>query len=174
MNDNELLSLLRSDPEQGLAQTVRQYSAYVYKIARIRLGGVCTEEDIEEAVSDIFLGFYNAGVGSGFEMRSVQGMLGVIAKRHCIDVFRRQSRAEETVDYDQLENVIADEKDEGRELLEAVKQLGEPDTSIFIRKYYFGQRNIDIAKDLNMNAGTVNMRISRGLRRLKKILEGRA
>ena len=72
-----------------------------------------------------------------------------------------------------VENCIADDKDESRELLEAVKDLGEPDSTIFIRKYYFGQKNIDIAKELHMSKGTVNMRISRGLKKLKKILEGR-
>ncbi|WP_024856569.1 RNA polymerase sigma factor [Ruminococcus albus] len=173
MNDNELLILLQSDHERGLEQTVRQYSAYVYKIACTRLYDVCTNEDIEEAVSDVFLAFYNAGVDNGFKFRSVQAILGVIAKRHCIDVFRKKSKCIDTVDYDELENCIADDKDESRELLEAVKELGEPDSTIFIRKYYFGQKNIDIAKELHMSKGTVNMRISRGLKKLKKILEGR-
>ena len=173
MNDNELLNLLRSDHERGLAQTVRQYSAYVYKIACTRLSDVCTGEDIEEAVSDIFLAFYNAGLKNDFRFRSVQAFLGVIAKRHCIDVFRKKSKCIDTVDYDELENCIADDRDESRELLEAVKELGEPDSTIFIRKYYFGQKNIDIAKDLGMSKGMINMRISRGLKKLKKILEGR-
>ena len=58
MNDKELLRLLKAEPERGLAQTVGQYSAYVYKIAFTRLGEVCSKEDIEEAVSDIFLAFF--------------------------------------------------------------------------------------------------------------------
>ena len=33
MNDNELLGLLRNEPQKGLAETVRIYSAYVMKIA---------------------------------------------------------------------------------------------------------------------------------------------
>ncbi|SEK20718.1 RNA polymerase sigma factor [Ruminococcus albus] len=173
MNDNELLILLQSDHERGLEQTVRQYSAYVYKIACTRLSDVCTSEDIEEAVSDIFLAFYNVGLNNDFNFRSVQAILGVIAKRHCIDVFRKKSKSVDTVDYDELENCIAAEKDESRELLEAVKELGEPDSTIFIRKYYFGQKNIDIAKELGMSKGMINMRISRGLKKLKKILEGR-
>jgi RNA polymerase sigma-70 factor (ECF subfamily) len=53
----------------------------------------------------------------------------------------------------------------------AIKALGEPDTQIFLRRYFFGQRNKDIAKDLGMNATAVNKRISRGFVRLREILK---
>ncbi len=171
MDDNSLLMLLRSDPERGLARIVEQYSAYVHKAAYTRLRSVCTREDIEEAVSDIFLMFYNIGKKNNFEMRSVRAVLSVIAKRHCINVFRKKCKQTETLAYDDLENIIADEESKNIELIDAIKQLGEPDSQIFIRKYYLGQKNIDIAKDLNMNISTLNMRISRGLKKLKKILE---
>lgn len=171
MNDKELLMLLKSDPERGLAQVIGQYGAYVHKVAYTRLGDVCTGEDIEEAVSDIFLMFYSIGKKTGFDMRSVRALLSVIAKRHCINIFHRQCRQEETLGYDDLENIIADDESGNTDLIEAIKQLGEPDSLIIIRKYYLGQKNIDIAKDLGMNTSTLNMRISRGLKKLKKILE---
>lgn len=105
-------------------------------------------------------------------MRSVRAVLSVIAKRHCINVFRKKCKQTETLAYDDLENIIADEESENIELIDAIKQLGEPDSQIFIRKYYLGQKNIDIAKDLNMNISTLNMRISRGLKKLKKNIGG--
>ena len=171
MNDNELLALLRADPERGLAQTVSQYSAYVYKIASARLRDVCTREDIEEAVSDTFYIFFTEGQSRGFEIRSVRAMLSVIAKRHCINVFHRHSRQPETVGFDELENTIGEDESTDEELINAIRLLGEPDSSIFVRKYYLGQKNIDIAKDLDMNINTLNARLSRGLAKLKKILE---
>lgn len=171
MNDKELLQLLKSNTQQGLAQTVMQYSAYVHKIANTRLCDVCTREDIEEAVSDIFLIFYELGKKNGFDMRSVRAILMVIAKRHCINVFHRQCKQEEMLDYDDLENTIAEDNSENSDLIDAIKQLGEPDEQIFIRKYYLGEKNKDIAKDLGMNISTLNMKLSRGLKKLKKILE---
>ena len=45
MNDNELLDLLKKEPQRGLSAVVRQYSAYVMKIAYVKLGEVCTNED---------------------------------------------------------------------------------------------------------------------------------
>ena len=173
MDDTQLTKLLKDDPQKGFEAVIRQYSAYVMKIAYTRLRDVCTREDIEETVSDVFLKFYYAGNERGFDIPSVKGLLAVIAQRHSTDVFRRMSKSEETLDFNELENIIADTNsaDDEERLIEALKQLGETDCNIFIRKYYFGQKNKDIAKELGIPAGTLNSRISRGLEKLRKILE---
>ncbi len=173
MNDNELTKLLKENQKNGFEAVIRQYSAYVMKIARTRLDDVCASEDIEEAVSDVFLKFYYAVKERSFDIPSVKGLLAVIAQRHCTDVFRRQIRREDMLDYNELENMISDAEcsDDEEELVEALKQLGKTDCNIFMRKYYFGQKNKDIAKELVMPIGTLNSRISRGLEKLRKILE---
>ena len=88
MTDDELLRLLKADPQNGLTKVVLQYNAYIMKIARMRLNDVCTNEDIEEIVSDIFLKFFQFGCKNNFDISSVKAVLSVIATRHCIDVFR--------------------------------------------------------------------------------------
>ena len=75
------------------------------------------------------------------------------------------------MDFDELENLIGEDENTDTELINAIKQLGEPDSSIFVRKYYLGQKNTDIAKDLGMNINTLNTRLSRGLKKLRRILE---
>ncbi|MBO6140638.1 MAG: sigma-70 family RNA polymerase sigma factor [Ruminococcus sp.] len=172
MEDKKLIELLKASPQKGLSEIVMSYSPYVYKIAFTKLRDICTKEDIEEAVSDVFLKFYQSGMACGFELRSVRGLLAVIAARHCTDIFRSRCNGFETVALSELENVLAvTDTTDGKALIDAVKSLGEPDSSIFIRKYYLGQKNKDIAKELKMRQGTVNTRISRGLDKLRKILE---
>ncbi|MBR1752168.1 MAG: RNA polymerase sigma factor [Ruminococcus sp.] len=173
MNDNEITMLLKEDAQKGFEAVIRKYSAYVMKIARTRLIEVCSREDIEEAVSDIFLKFYYAVKERSFDIPSVKGLLAVIAQRHCTDVFRRQSKCEEMLDYNELENIIYDTEstDDESRLIDALKRLGETDCNIFVRKYYFGQKNKEIAEELGIPLGTLNSRISRGLEKLRRILE---
>ena len=173
MNDTELLELLGSSPQEGLAAVIGQYSAYVYKIAYNRLFGVCTKEDIEEAVSDIFMKLYSSVSEKGVKPRSVCAYLSVIAQRHCTDILRRQKANGQHISLDEIENIIPDDEitaDSGQ-IMQALKRLGEPDTEIFVRRYYLGQPVKQIALEMNMKTDTLNKRLSRGLKKLRKILE---
>ena len=58
MTEKELITLLSEDPRRGLEQAVRQYTPYIMKIVRTKLDGICTKEDLEETVSDVFMMFY--------------------------------------------------------------------------------------------------------------------
>ena len=173
MTDKEIAQLLSRDAEKGLAAAVKQYSGYVYKIVLTRLSGVCAKEDIDEAVSDIFFKLFSAARDKKTST-SVGGYLSVVAQRHCIDVFRKVTGRAQTVPLDEVQELPDEEEifaDSSSELMAAIKALGEPDTQIFLRRYFFGQRNKDIAQELGMNTAAVNKRISRGLIKLKNILK---
>ena len=76
------------------------------------------------------------------------------------------------------ENALSFEDDiikseEHQLLIDAVKSLGEPDSSIVIRKYYFGQKSREIAADLGMTTGAVDTRLSRAVNKLRDLMGGR-
>lgn len=173
MTDKDLTQQFLSSPQTMLADVVKHYSAYVYKIVLTRLADTVTKQDIEEAVSDVFVKLYTAAK-QGVKIRSVGAYLSVIAQRHCIDLFRKSTSKSQDIPLDEIEDMQSEQDvfaQSSEELTEAIKALGEPDTQIFIRRYFFGQRNKDIAKELGMNTAAVNKRISRGLQKLRKILE---
>jgi RNA polymerase sigma-70 factor (ECF subfamily) len=177
MSDEKILELMRQNPQEGLAEAIERYSAYVYKISYSKLADVCSREDIEEAVSDIFVLFFRGCESRGFRLGSVKAFLSVIAKRHCANVFRKQSRRGETVPLEDVSDFVSadsgsDGTDRERErLLGAIHSLGKSDEEIFLRKYFLGQKSRDIAKDMNLRTNTVDKRISRGLVKLRKMLE---
>ena len=174
MTDKELIRLLKKDPGQGLAAVIERYTAYVMKIAHIKLNDVCSSEDIEEAVSDVFYIFYKRSEQMGFELRSVRAYLSLISERRFTDVFRRSIKTAEQISIDEIAETLPAEESpkENSELADAINKLGEPDKSIFFRKYFLGQKTNDIADELHMRPKTVDKRVSRGLVKLRKILEG--
>ena len=174
MTDLQLSELLKADPDEGLEKCLDKYSAYIYKIALSKLSSVSSKEDIEEAVSDIFLLFWEYGKKHEFDIPSVQAALAVIAKRHCINLYKKQLRQERELSYDEAEQYLGkpEPPDERKaELTAAIKRLGEPDCEIIMRKYFLGQKSREIARDLNMKTNTVDKKISRGLKKLRAILE---
>jgi len=57
-------------------------------------------------------------------------------------------------------------------LINEIKALGEPDSEIIIRKYYFGQSTRLIARALKLKENTVDKKVSRGLQKLRQSLGG--
>lgn len=59
-----------------------------------------------------------------------------------------------------------------REVIKAVEDLGEPDSSIIFRKFYYGESSKDIAKAVGLTVSNVDTRTHRALNKLRKLFGG--
>jgi len=176
--DSILLDDLKSDAEKGLMQLMDTYMGLIYTIVKNKLGDVCCKEDIEECVSTVFYEFYKQRENIDLSKGSIKSFLCVIAKRKAIDLYRENTKL--------IKNIVQGNESsielvEGEELpdletkhvlIEAIKNLGNPDSEIFIRKYYLGQSTKAIAQAYGIKANTVDKKISRGLVKLRESLGG--
>ena len=173
MQDSELLRLLQEAPEKGFAALIRQYGGYVYTIAANRLRGTGTAEDIEETVSDVFVQFYRWMQTHDVADADLRALLAVIAKRRSINRFNALTKQPAA---DSFETLLSEPQshetapDEHVLLMEAVRSLGQPDSEIILRRYYFGQTSNEIGAALGMQPNTVDQRLSRGLKKLRECL----
>jgi RNA polymerase sigma-70 factor (ECF subfamily) len=184
ITDNELLELFRKSPEKALAKLIDNYAALVYTIVHGKICAVCSKEDIEECVSDVFYDLYKNTEHIDLQKGSIKALLSVIAKRKAIDAFRRLSKMHhhsvslDEPGYDTVPDKKADTQgiisaaETKAELIRGVKALGRPDSEIFIRKFYFGQSTKLIAQTLKIKENTIDKKVSRGLTKLKQELGG--
>jgi RNA polymerase sigma-70 factor (ECF subfamily) len=156
---------------------VDTYSALVYKIVSSVVLSVGTREDAEECVSDTFLAFYNNLDDVDPEKGSIKGYLALIARRRAINLYhtlKRQRYNEETLD----ESTAVGEADyvadyETKQVLTAaVKALGEPDSTIVIRKYILGETAREISLKVGLSPEAVQKRLERSADKLKTMLGG--
>lgn len=56
-------------------------------------------------------------------------------------------------------------------MIEKINELGEPDSTIIIQKYYYNRSSSEIAKLLSMKSSAVRMRCGRAMKKLRKKLE---
>ena len=181
MTGNEYCALHRRSPDKAYDALFEAYCDYVHAIVFNKLRSVASREDIEECVSDIFADiFLGYDVNSGFA-GDMKGYIGTVAKRKAINAFhsltaRAGHFSGDTDDY--LETVssgtdIEEEHDKAETrsiLLCKINELGEPDSTIILQKYYYDRTSEEIAKLLSMKASAVRMRASRALEKLKKAL----
>lgn len=181
MTDQELKKQMKDYPDECMRSIFDEYCNYVYVIAAARLKSCGRSEDIEECVSDTFVEVFRKIDSLGERQGDLKGFIGVIAKRKAIDMFRRLSKkADTTVSTDDEgvrelssgENIIesSEMSERNQILLSKIKELGEPDTTIIIRQYYYNMTVAEIGKAISMTASAVQKRSIRAREKLKKML----
>ncbi len=177
MTDHELRELVSASQEDGFKALFQQYQSYVYTIIWNKLRMVGTAEDAEECISDVFLQVFLHF--DEIEEGSLQAYIGTVAKHKAIDYFRKLSNISETSDdQEELLNIPSDENIEhdveasleNKLLYEKIGQLGEPDSSILILKYFYHRKSKDIAKQLQLTPIAVRVRLNRALKKLRRLL----
>lgn len=185
MDDNKLLRLLHKDPNAGMEQLMNQYTGLVYAVVKSKLAdSYYLSSDIEDCVADVFSKFYTGLSDYDPAISSIKSYLCVIARNHAINVSKRRSIQQGTVSLDDedyllqvADDVLIDseleENELRREVIKAVEGLGEPDSGIIFRKFYYGESSKDIAKAIGMTVSNVDTRTHRALNKLRKMFGGK-
>lgn len=155
-----------------------EYYDKIYNYVYFKTGDRTNAEDlachiIEKVLSNMHK--YNAAASS------LNTWIFTIAKNHLIDYFRLKSRnechfedGEEFLIADQVtaspdETVVQAEREE---MIHAMLQrLPETEREIIILKFWGGLKNIEIAQQLGLNSGNLNVMVFRALKKLKTIIE---
>ena len=134
MTQEEILRLMKTDSDAGMQIVTNQYAALVYKVVWGKLACVCSSEDVEEAVSDVFLDFFRSHHLVDLSKGSLTTFLITLAQRRAVDVLRKFIRQQN------IDNMLSDRtedsalhtenevlKSEEREIiLNSILSLGEP------------------------------------------------
>ena len=173
MSNEVLLKLLIEQPEEGISVLIEQYGGYVHTVVRNKLQDIASKEDIDETVSDVFVMLWKWVKEHPQTVVNLRAMLAVMAKRHAINRFHALKKHAYSDSLDEMfvqpQDVSA--TDESVILMETVKSLGQPDSEIILRRYYFGQTSREIGDALGLKTNTVDQKLSRGLKKLRIIFK---
>lgn len=182
MNDHTLVKLIKTKPNIGLSELLDRYAALIYSIVSARALGTATCEDIEECVSSVIFEIYKNVEKIDLKRGGFKAYVSVAARRSAIDLFWKSQKNRKKVipidDYagdlveDSLTEDIVLEAEEKRQLIKAIFELGEPDSQILFRKYFYGQKSKEIAKDIGLTSAAVDMRAFRSLKKLRDKMGG--
>ncbi len=173
MEEQKLLELLQNHPEKGLQQMMKQYTGICYSIVKQRLADF-SQQEIEECVSDIFVDIFNGREHISLQKGSIKTYICVIARRKAAQRYKKLIEKQSLPLTEELQSPKNEyEQIENRSiLLKCIQDLGEPDSHIFIMKYYFGYSTKIIAQKFDLKENTVDKKVQRGLQKLKKALKG--
>ena len=181
MTGKELKTGISSSPDTTYRSFIDEYGGYVYAIAFNKLRSVCTTAEIDECVSDVFAEIFTKINFEKLDERNMKGYTGTVAKRRAMDYYRKHSSEKAKIiriDEEAAGTIVSDvniENDSDKKevqsiLLQKIDELGEPDSEIIIRKFYYDQNSSEIARKLNLKASSVRSRCKRALERLGAML----
>lgn len=173
INDALLIKVLKRHTKNSIEALIKKYTPYVSTVVYNTVGSTLSCEDMEEVVQDVFLAIWH----NAQNITNLKAYIGVTARNMALNKLR------ETTQNVQLNQNIPSEEPDGQTrleekemtniLYEAIKSLGEPDSEIFFRYYYDGEKIKDIAAVLNLSDSTVKSKLKRGKEKLSKRLSER-
>jgi len=168
--DSRLLALCRQGDQQAWADLVDRYSSYVYAIA-VR-GFRLDEHAAEDLFQDVFARTYER-LGQLQDSGSLRAWIGQLTRRLAIDQLRArriQIGLQEIPEPEAVEDAIGD-IESAIYVRETLDRLPGPFKEILDRFFVRGESYRKIAAALDVPPGTIASRISRGLEKLRILLE---
>lgn len=174
MSEHEIKLMLQKSKNDGFKALFDEYWSYVYTIVYNTLRGMASRSDIEDCTADVLSDValsYNADHAG-----SLKAYIGTSAKRRAIDMKRSISSKKNVPLNDEGSPELPSDVDLEAQaerssisaiLLRKIEELGEPDSSIIIQKYFYDRSSAETAKVLGMNPITVRSRLHRALKKLK-------
>ena len=181
MNDSDILRLIRESPAKGHRALFDEYYNYVRAITLRILRNYGSEDDIDDCVIDTFTDIL-LNVDSGRE-GSLKAYIGTVAKHKAISAYRslrRKVTAGYSLDDEAAgsistgEDIAASAENKAliHQILDHIRQLGEPDSDILIHKFFYERNSREIAAITGLSPAAVRIRSSRSLKKLREKFNG--
>ncbi len=179
MQDQELLELLRTRPEEGLAQLTQKYGALITAVVRRILP--TSPEDAEECAADALVRIWRDRDAITLQGDTLRGFVIWCARNMAIDRYRRLKREKQmTLDGDEelmallpSSSCTAADAEAGDAITKTesiIRSMPPPDDEIFLRRFFLCETVPQIAARLDMNIKAVESRLVRGKKKLKEAL----
>lgn len=174
MDEQKLLINLKKGKRGSLEKAIDIYAPYVNVITYNIIGSIMTKEDIEEVISDVFISLWKHADSLDINKGNIRAYLGAIA-RNCAKNKLREVSLHLELDENITSQAAAietnlEQKEENRLLLDMITGLGEPDSEILLRYYYYDEKIKKISQCVGLCQSTVKTKLARGRLKLKEVL----
>ncbi len=176
-DEEKLLKSLKKRRRGSLEKAIELYTPYVSTVVYNVIGSAMSREDIEETVSDVFISLWRSAASLDADKGCIRAYLGAAARNTA------KNRLRCAVGHEELDESLisdrgtpeeeAERREERRLLINAVRSLGEPDSEIFMRYYFYGEKTGEIADAVGICTSTVKSKLARGRKKLREILNNK-
>lgn len=176
MYEKEITELLLQQDEKGLDLFQKYYSPLIRYIVSPILTDTHEQED---CISEVTVKIWDNIKHFDPDKGSFKGWITAIARNTALNRKRKQKAVISTEDLpvdlpsgDPTPEEVLIQKEREQLLLNALSKLSQKDRAIFYRKYYYMQSTAQIAAELGTTERSVEGKLYRIKKRLRKLLGG--
>lgn len=170
---DQLTARLRLGDPGTLEEVMDRYAAYAARIIAAFLNRTLPAEDMEEALSDVFVCLWNSRDRLEGDVKPYLAAIARNAARQRLRQFHPTEELPEDLplaDSSPLPEQRAEMAERTAALRQAVDALPPDDRELFIRFYYLEQTVAEIAAVTGQNPSTLRGRLRRGRKKLRQTL----
>ncbi|OAB44863.1 sigma-70 family RNA polymerase sigma factor [Paenibacillus antarcticus] len=171
VTENNVVQQIQNRNEKAISFIIYEYGGLLAAIIKRHLN--YQQQDYEECLDDVLLSVLNHIHSFSSEKNSFKQWLAAIAKYKAIDYQRRQivvhNQQFSVSEMDKL-NLQANQPSETICVDELLEQLSVSEREIFEKYYLEGISSSEIAKKFNAKESWVYNKLSRGRKKLKKMM----
>lgn len=176
VDDNKLIQDIKKDKKEALDNLVDIYGKLIYGVIASVMLPNNMESEIDEGFNEILITIWSKIEIFDFKKGKFRNWIITLSKYKAVDYLRKKKDYYELKDTHTNESCSIEEKiinKEEKEILKkAIVSLEEIDREIFTLRFLKDLEIDEISKRLQMEKGTIYTRISRGKKKLRKIMEG--
>ena len=177
MDDSGILRLFLERNEEAPAELEKKYGAACFKLA-LRI--LSDPRDAEECVNDALLRVWNAVppaepefIGAYFMRAARNAALNMLEyrsaeKRSCVKLCLDELH--ECIPSAECIESAVERKELSDRLTEFLLRLGREERTIFLRRYWYFETAVDIARSLGVSSESIRSRLVRSRKKLKKYI----
>ena len=178
VNEKELLEGLKQDDLACYEQLIDRYSSYVVAVVSKVADGQLGHGDIEELCADVFIKLWDKRKSLTIGEGKLKAYIAALARNKTINLLKVKGKGisipleEDFIDYTSPESEVL-RQEESQLVNEVIATLPEPDREIFIRRYFYMEKVVDISRRLGINVATVGTKLFRSKKKLEATLRER-
>ncbi len=178
INEKELLYGLQKDSLGTYEKLIDIYSPYVVTVVRKVADGQLDYGEIEEVCADVFIKIWDKRKSLNIQDGKLKAYIAAMARNKTINVLKTKGKnisiplEEDFIDHTSPESEVL-RKEESKLVNEVIAMLPEPDREIFVRRYFYMEKVVDISKRFGINVATVGTKLFRSKKKLKAALKER-
>lgn len=178
INEQVLLEGLKQDDLVCYEQLMDRYSPYVVTVVSRVADGQLEHGDIEELCADVFIKLWDKRKSLSIGEGKLKAYIAAIARNKTINLLKAKGKylsiplEDDFIDYTSPESEVL-RQEEGQLVNEIIATLPEPDKEIFLRRYFYMEKVVDISKRLGINVATVGTKLFRSKKKLEAALKER-